>query len=155
MSQTIAEQGQLICAPASLVWNKLTQVEGWTQWLPKLKAAELLETPKQDAIGKVTPLRGSPYHFKFSRFSPETELQIVRPFRFGTHLIQTYSLTRNAEGVVLCIELTCTGTLELQVGFLARRRMNREIRDLSLRLKEACERDYAEQEPDRQLAAAS
>jgi hypothetical protein len=114
-----------------------------------------LETPKQDAIGKVTPVRGNPYHFKFSRFIPESELQIVRPFRFGTHLIQTYSLTRNAEGVVLSIELTCAGTLELQVGLLARRKMSREILDLSLRLKAACERDYAEQEPDRQLAAAS
>ncbi len=154
MSRIIAEQGQLICAPASLVWNKLTQVQEWTQWTPRLKAAELLETPKLDAIGKATPLRGSPYHFKFSRFSPEAELQVVRPFRFGTHLVQTFNLTRNAEGVVLSIELQCAGALELQVGLLARRRMSKDILELSVRLKAACEQEYAALEPSKQLVAS-
>ena len=155
MSRMIAEQGQLICAPASLVWNKLTQVEQWTQWLPRLKAAELLETPKLDAIGKAVPVGGSPYHFRFSRFYPESQLQIVRPYRFGTHLIQNYCLTRNAEGVVLTIEMFCTGALELQVGLLTRRKMSRELLDLSVRLKAVCEKEASDRQYAERLAPAS
>ena len=146
MTMTIAEQGQLICASASLVWDRLTQVNQWTQWYPGLKSAELLETPKPGAIGRVAPLPGRPFHFTISQFDPEKLLVLRRPYKFGTELLQTYRLTRNAEGVVLTVETVCQGVLELQVGFLTRRKMNRELLDSVLGLKTFCEKMQAEEE---------
>jgi hypothetical protein len=156
MSKIIAEQGQLICASPTVVWSRLTQVNQWTQWLTRLKATELNELPKLHAVGKVTPITGRPYHFEFSRFDPEAQLQLTRPYKFGTSLIHTYNLTRNAEGVVVSIELSCKGGLELQVGLLTRRKMARELHDMSVQLKAICEKDQVESaEKLKRLASAS
>jgi hypothetical protein len=142
MALKIAEQGLLIYAPVSVIWENLYKIAEWPHWNPLIKKVELHETLKKDAIGKITPFVGRPYHFNVTHLVPQEVLAIEQAFRFGTKLTQIYSVIKNVEGAIVTVEIVCSGRWEKQARLLSRRRLTDYLANQMLLMKNLSEKNH-------------
>jgi hypothetical protein len=142
MSLKIAEQGLLVYAPVSLIWENIYQMARWSHWNESVRKVELLETPKADAIGQIYPVTGRPYRFRLTRVIPHHVLAFERSFRLGTKLTQSFSLVRNVEGAIITVELFCEGRWEKQVNLFTRRSMTESLIRQIMQLKDLSEKSH-------------
>ncbi len=139
MALRIIEQGLLIQAPIPSIWDTVVNVNKWNSWNPLVRRVELLETPKVDAMGTVYGYTGSASLFRITAFTPHETLQWSRPFILETDLIQSFMITKNAEGAILTATLDCDGKMGGVARFLMRKSLTIELKKQLLGLKAFCE----------------
>lgn len=145
MHYRILQQSVFIAAPTATVWEAINDVSCWNTWHPAVQRVELLETPKAGAIGRIHTGRGTTYQFKITRVAANSLLEWQREYELGTSLVQSYTVTKNAEGSILTTGLSCDGNFAKIVVGIMRNRFTRDLEKQMADLKAFCEKQCTEE----------
>ena len=139
-----------IDAPPTRVWDVISSIERWPEWIDTYQAARWLDSGMAlGAKAEITQKRLPKLVYQVTRLDPGVEFT-WETSSLGVRTVAVHTITPSADGrSILGLRLSQNGSLAAVAALLAGRQTRRYVQLEAERLKHAAEADWPRLDRDR------